>query len=436
VSSQVRDRVPGSRGRRLPGLGLRLRVALAIALACMLVVAALGITLYTAVEDLEDALVEELIQDEASYLLQRYRADPHLPRVSGGSFLKTYVVRTAADEAALPAYVRGLGTGNHEIHPNDREFHIAVRDAGDARLYVVYDAGLHEQRVNNLRLLILMSVVAIALASAALSYWLSGLLVNQVTELARRVGRLKPGETIGPLAQPGQDEEVALLARAFAAYQARIEEMLQREQEFTANASHELRTPLTAIRTSCELLAADPTLGEKARRRVAMIDAAVERMTEQLRTLLFLAREHERDSVESLSLAAFVAETAEPYRSEIGRKGLQLEMDVDEGATLTVDARALHLALSNLIRNAVQYTERGFVRISYAGRRLTVSDSGAGIAPEHLPRLFERFYRADAAGSGLGIGLAIVKRICDRYGWRIEVQSRPGEGSAFSIVFP
>lgn len=428
--------MPRYLNQRFPRIGLRLRVALALALTCVLVVSALGITLYTAVEELEDALVEELIQDEANYLMQRYRSDPQLPQYSGGSFLKTYVVRTPAEEAALPAYVQGLKTGDHEIYPNNREFHVAVREAGDARLYVVYDAGLHEQRVSDFKLLILMSVVAIALASAALSYWLSGLLVNQVTELARRVHRLKPGETANPLAQPGQDEEVALLARAFDTYQARIEDMLRREQEFTANASHELRTPLTAIRTSCELLAADPALDEKARNRVAMIGAAAERMTEQIQNLLFLAREQEPGSVEPVPLAAFVTETTEPYRAEIERKGLRLEVEIDAQEILPVNPQALRLALANLIRNAVQYTGRGFVRIRYAARRLTVSDSGVGIAPEHLPRLFDRFYRADAAGGGLGIGLAIVKRICDRYGWHIEVQSHPGRGSAFTIVFP
>lgn len=416
--------------------GLRLRVALTLALTCTLVVAALGITLYTASEELEDTLVEELVQGEINYLAQRYRENPQLPPQSGGSHIRTYVVRTPSEEAALPEYLRGLKGGEHEVLRGPKEFHVAVRNAENARLYVVYDVGLHDQRISDFKLLIVMSLIAITLVSLALGYWLSGVLVKQVTDLAHRVNTMSPGETGGSLVQGGQDEEVALLARAFDGYQTRIANMIRREQEFTANASHELRTPLTAIRTSCELLAADPALGEKARSRIAMISAAAERMTEQIRALLLLARERELGEVETVPLATCVAEAVEPIRAEIERKGLRLEIEVGDDESLAINAQALHVVLANLIRNAVQHTERGFVRVSYAARRFTVSDSGSGIAPEHLPRLFERFYRADNGRGGHGIGLAIVKRICDQYGWRIDVASERGRGSSFTVALP
>ncbi|MNC84798.1 Alkaline phosphatase synthesis sensor protein PhoR [compost metagenome] len=92
--------------------------------------------------------------------------------------------------------------------------------------------------------------------------------------------------------------------------------------------------------------------------------------------------------------------------------------------------------LINLVRNAVHFTGRGFVRIGFASKRLTVSDSGQGIAAEDLPRVFERFFRAADLGGGTGLGLAIVMRICEQYGWKIEVESTPAKGSTFSIVFP
>jgi signal transduction histidine kinase len=101
---------------------------------------------------------------------------------------------------------------------------------------------------------------------------------------------------------------------------------------------------------------------------------------------------------------------------------------------VTLDRKALQLVLANLIKNAVRYTDRGFVRVSYDEPRLTVSDSGSGISPQHLPQVFERFYRGDVDLDGLGLGLAIVRRICDDLGWKIEVKSQPGSGSAFSIV--
>jgi len=269
-----------------------------------------------------------------------------------------------------------------------------------------------------------------------LGYWLSGVLVRQVVELAHRVGTLKPGQQPGELARPGQDPEVAMLARAFEDYQARIERMIRREQEFTSNASHELRTPLTAIGTSCEILLADAALSEKSRARVEWISAAAGRMAEQLQTLLFLARGQALGETEPVTLAECVAEAVEPYRGEIARKNLSLEMDVARDAVLQLNYPALRLVVGNLLRNAVHYTENGHIRVGYAGRRLAVADSGRGIGAEHLGRIFERFFRAEDRAEGSGLGLAIVKRICDQYGWKIEVESAPGRGSTFSITFP
>jgi signal transduction histidine kinase len=231
------------------------------------------------------------------------------------------------------------------------------------------------------------------------------------------------------------DREVAALAHALDEYHSRVIEMMRREQEFTANASHELRTPLTAIRTSCELLEADPALNDKSRRRVGMIDSAALQMTERIETLLFLARQHRPEALERVALRRMVDDAAAPYREEMTRKGLAFDLRIPEGEVLQLDRKALQLVLANLIKNAVAYTERGYVRVSYEARRLTVSDSGPGIAAEHRAQVFERYYRADDKPEGLGLGLAIVRRICEDLGWKIEVESNPGRGSAFCVVF-
>jgi signal transduction histidine kinase len=334
----------------------------------------------------------------------------------------------------LPEFLRGVAPGRHEFYLGNDEFHVLVREDGGTRYYVAYEVGLHEQREQEFRLLVLLSVLTAVIASLALGYWLSGVLVRQVVDLADRVGKLRPGQRQVGLARPGQDVEVAMLARAFDGYQARIEAMIRREQEFTSNASHELRTPLTAIGTSCELLLADPALGEKSRARVEWINAAAGRMAEQLQTLLFLARGQALGETEPVALAECVAEAIEPYLGEIARKGLALEVSIPHDAVMALNFPALRLVVGNLLRNAVHYTERGFVRVTYAAGRLAVADSGRGIEAGHVARIFERFFRAEDRADGSGLGLAIVKRICDQYGWKIEVDSAPGRGSTFSIT--
>jgi signal transduction histidine kinase len=135
-----------------------------------------------------------------------------------------------------------------------------------------------------------------------------------------------------------------------------------------------------------------------------------------------------------VDLRRCVEEAAHAYQDEIAHKGLALEVAIEQGAIVELDRKALQLVLANLIRNAVRYTDRGRIRISYDAPRVTVADSGVGIAPEHQPQLFERYFRGEHTPDGLGLGLAIVRRICDDFGWKVEVQSRPGVGSTFTVI--
>jgi signal transduction histidine kinase len=414
--------------------GLRLRIAIAFAVICIAVVSALGITLYTASEGLEEALVEQIVSEEVDYLMQRHRADPSYAPAAGAN-LQYYIMRTDADRARLPESLRNLPLGNHEVGRDTDERHVAVRESAGTRFIVVYDSGPHELRERQFRRLLLLTLGTLVIAAFIIGYWLAGVLTRQLTDLAQRVAQLSPDSPHESLTHPDQDREVAALARALDDYRQRIERMVRREQEFTANASHELRTPLTGIKTSCELLMTEPGLSTKGRDRVAAIARATDRMTAQIQLLLYLAREQTPTRRETVSLLECVKDAAEPFRSELANKELAFEVNIAPEAVLHLDREALHLVLTNLLRNAVQNTASGFVRVSYAPRRLTVADSGSGIAPEQLRHVFERFYRGTDGADGFGLGLAIVKRICDQSRWTIEVKSAPAAGSAFSITF-
>ena len=415
-------------------LDLRLRIAAVLATVCIAVVGGLGITLYMASEEMEEGLVEQLVSEEMESLIERARLTT-LPLPAPGPNLQYYVLRTPADYEKISPKLRALGPGRHEVGTGADELHVAVREVAGVRYMVVYDAGAHEIREQRFRNLLLLAIGTAALVAIVLGYWLAGVLTRQLTDLAAHVNTLAPDEPHPPFEHAGLDREVAALARALDQYHTRIVAIMRREHEFTANASHELRTPLTAIRTSCELLAAEAGLSEKARLRVSMVDSAAQQMTERIEALLYLARQHPAEAAETVALRECVNEAAAPCRDEIARKGLLFEVPIRDDAVLRLDRKALQLVLANLIKNAVRYTEHGFVRVTYDAPRLTVADSGSGIAPEHLPQVFERYYRGAGKGEGLGLGLSIVSRICDDLGWKIEVDTRPGSGSAFSIVF-
>jgi signal transduction histidine kinase len=420
---------------RLPQLDLRLRIAVALAAICIAVVGALGFTLYTASEELEDELVKQLVDEELHTFIERTRTVSGYVAPSGANF-EFYVAADPEDLSKLPPLLRGLGPGYHEVGQDADERHVSVRDVQGTRYMAAYDAGPHELREVRFRQLLYMALGTIALLALPLGYWLAGVLTRQLTDLAERVATLHPEARNPRLRRPDQDREVSALAHALDDYQARIIEMIQREQEFTANASHELRTPLTTIRTSCELMLAEASLPDKARGRLEQIDAAARQMTDRIEVLLLLARRFEQAELEAVPLRGCVEDAARPYLDEIAHKGLAFEVAIPQSERVHVDRKALQVVLANLIKNAVRYTDRGYVRVSYDAQRVIVSDSGAGIAPEHQPQLFDRYFRADHRPEGLGLGLAIVRRICEHFGWRIEVKSAPGTGSIFSVQLP
>lgn len=417
--------------------GLRLRVALTLAIFCIFIVGTLGFTLYLASNNFEEDHIVEVIQMEMDHLVQRYgqHAD-FIPQI--GPNLKNYVVRNPAEEANLPLYLQGLADNQyHDVQFEGVDKRVFVRNIDEVRFIVAYQIELHQQRLNDLRWLITTTLLIVVMVVFVVGYILAGLLVNQVTQLAARVRLLVPGDgQVTTLIQPDMDEEVAQLARALDDYQTRIKKMLQREQEFTANISHELRTPITTILTSCELLAAMPDLSESILTRIQMIETAATRMGAQIQALLFLAREQALGVAEPVAIVETVGEVMDALLDDIHRKNLHFEMNVPKDTVLMLNRQALHMVLMNLLRNAVQYTDTGFVRVEYAQQKLTVADSGVGIDPDYLPHLYERFVRGSEQGEDMGIGLTIVKRICYYYNWQLEVSSIPGQGTSFYVSFP
>ncbi len=218
-------------------------------------------------------------------------------------------------------------------------------------------------------------------------------------------------------------------------------------RDFIANVSHELRTPLTVVGGFVETLADNPKLSETdARRYFNLMQENTRRMQRLLDDLLTLSRlesdhnlEDERVNVPEL------LRTLESEAESLSHGRHQITFALESAAYLTGSLQEIHSALGNLVSNAVRYTpEGGTIDLGWTERNgeavFAVRDSGMGIAPEHIPRLTERFYRVDHSRSretgGTGLGLAIVKHVLTRHGARLEVQSIPGKGSTFSAIFP
>lgn len=219
-------------------------------------------------------------------------------------------------------------------------------------------------------------------------------------------------------------------------------------REFVANASHELKTPLTVVSGFAETLV-DPDLSTDDRQRfAAMIRANAHRMQRIVDDLLDLSR-YESGSWKPEPRRLDIRQTAADVIGSLDRaaqtKHLTVTRDIpDDAAFVRADPVALRQILANLLENAVRYTAEGSVTLFAArepgGVRVGVRDTGIGIAPEHLGRIFERFYRVDAARSreegGTGLGLAIVKHLAEAHGGIVAAESVAGKGSTISVLFP
>jgi two-component system, OmpR family, phosphate regulon sensor histidine kinase PhoR len=220
-------------------------------------------------------------------------------------------------------------------------------------------------------------------------------------------------------------------------------------RDFVANVSHELRTPLTIIGGFAETLQ-DPEIAPEQRAEFAKtIFSNTQRMQRIVDELLDLSRietGHWRPRPESIRIAELAAEVFGRNAATAKSKSVTLDMSIDPDAqTILADRTALEQILINLVENALRHTgEGGRITIHTVreadGVSLAVSDTGSGIPPEHLPRIFERFYRADSGRSreagGTGLGLAIVRHLVEAHGGMVRAESIVGEGTTIRIFFP
>ena len=319
-------------------------------------------------------------------------------------------------------------------------------------------------------LLVGVSVATVLPPAALVSYFVARRATGRLEALARATGELRAGHYGVRVPVSGEDE-VAQLQGNFNAMAADLERtlgeleaernrvagLLQERRELVAAVSHELRTPVATLRGYLEsvLETSEASLSPELRLDLAVMDRETERLSTLIEDLFALSR------VEAGKLALRPAptdvgalvrqsvETAAPLAWRTGR--VQVVAEVPPGLPqVTVDPDRLAQVLTNLLRNAVRHTPPGGIvavvaRADEASVVLEVRDTGEGISPEDLPRVFERFYRgagrgdgrgARRAGDGAGLGLALVRELAEAMGGSAAVQSEPGVGSTFTVRLP
>ncbi len=392
---------------------------------------------------LENQLIEKTLEREVASLANQVERDPDAPK-----YFLIFDARTWSERNAFkidPAY-RDLTPGIHDVRQQDQDglwhdYKVAVKrgvspDGTAFTSLVRYDITGATETARKLQRSIFAAVIGFTLFSLLVGFWAASRVMSPVTELAQRLRRSGRSAEPEALASHFAEDEVGELAKALDDYAERLTEVVRRDREFNADVSHELRTPLAVIRGAAELMLARPDLDQKARARLQRIQRAEQQCTDLIGALLLLSRNERGHGAADVGRIA--EQLLDAHRGQLGGKPLELRLDGAPGQ-LVVDApeAAVTVALSNLIGNAVKYTQQGEVVVRLGESAVDVIDSGPGLSAEDAARLFERGYRGSHAEhtQGGGIGLSIVRRLCALYGWRVRVVPGAEKGVIATLTF-
>lgn len=393
--------------RHSPPRSLAQRIMLSFALLVTFVAGFYAFALYQSIEFTEQQLISGILRDEVA------RAVDTLER---------------GETPRLPEDTRLYGAPPLEAPPPTMR--------GEPLVLTRDQLGFEDtERV--FRRITLFSVLAVFFLGLLAGWILSRNIMKPVKALSDEVRKASTGRTYEPLSIELTNDEVGELARICDGAMKRLHEALQREKAFTGDVSHELRTPLTVIETSAELISMTPLSPAQAK-QIERITRSAGDMRELMSLFLSFARlSNETTSPEPDSAAGIlktVADTWEPFAAE---KGLSLVLRREAECPGAYSPVMLGTVANNLVKNAVAYTESGVVTITETSEGFIVSDSGPGLAGDEAARIFEHGVRGSAAvadGSGAGLGLSIVSRICHRSGWTVTAGKAPEGGAAFTVT--
>ena len=386
---------------------------------------------------LSHLLVQEAMERETEHYWRLVDKNPSV-QLSNSLNLRGYLF--PRDEALFPWQMpESIADGYHEVRA-DVFNSLYVSSRGGQRMFLFFNRSGVQSLISLYGLVPLAVVLSLLYLVLWFSYLRARRAVSPTIELARIMKTL-PEETgeadLGELLPASLDTEVAMLVDAIEHYRSRITRFVDRERAFTRDASHELRTPITVIAMSAELLAARGELAAEDAKLVGRIQRACHDMQELIDAFLVLSREQDDGlRTESVDVCDLVAGELDSVAELAEQKGIAIELQRDTSLSLNANKRVISILVSNLIRNAVNYTDSGKVVVRVGTSQVQVIDSGDGISEERLASIYKPHVRgSEQSRSGYGVGLAIVKRLCEQNGWRVSLVSEEGAGTTATLTF-
>lgn len=419
----------------------RFWVMFSLLVATISVVTALGV--YASADSVRQAVARQELNREANYLAAQLARDPGTA-LPDTWLVRGYLQQQGEADSVLPTNLRGLTVGYHDVaQPDGTVGTVRVSDTPQGRLYLLFNNDRPNRVVMLYALIPVVLVVLIIYFATFLTYRASRKALSPMVALAKVVRHWNPDhpdpESVAPERLPAvTDSDMEVLVAALHNFAKRLDAFVERERNFTRDASHELRTPLTVMKVAADVLADEEGLSPFAQRSLGRIRHSVREMEALIETFLVLARESDSSlRAEDFLANDMVAAEVARYRELLGNKPVELRLRERARFALHAPPRVFAVMVGNLIRNACLYTEKGSVTVEIEADSVRVIDTGSGMSEEDVERAFQPFYRGSrTGGKGHGIGLAIVRRIADRYGWQVTLESELGKGTTAAAQFP
>jgi signal transduction histidine kinase len=448
--SSLPTRTPGkaderSSVRSSQAINKKILRAFAIQLVLVSLVTVLGIFVTNWI--VQDLLTEEALKEEANYFWNLYAHDPAVPlpntqNLTGYLRPAEGAVSRSEEAPAVPEPLRDLTPGYGRVGDLAGAPLVFVSDRGGARLYLVFALSQVSDLAFYYGLLPLALIMLVIYVLALATYRTSISAISPLVRLAEHLQSYDYTQRGSLDLEPfreANNSEVNSMVDAISHFADRVERDLEREKVFARDAGHELRTPLAVFKGSLDLLERNQDRPKHDLDALQRMRRTADNMQTLLQTLLILAREELPVVSEvAASLNQAVCKEADLLSDLAARR--RVALTISEGTQVQVDAptEMLEILISNLVRNAVNYSPGGRVELVVEPDALIVRDSGVGMSEEEQQQLYQAFYRGAGGrnqANGHGLGLAIVKRIADRYGWDLTVESALGEGTEFRVAF-
>ncbi|WP_299879763.1 HAMP domain-containing sensor histidine kinase [uncultured Cocleimonas sp.] len=406
-------------------------------LQTLFIVFAVLISIITITWILEKSLVKQAMELEADAFISHYQQDKNFPLPRTRNLIG--YLTTPDSTADTPAEISNLEAGLYPkvmISGREKPVPVYIRDFDNNRLYLIFE-GANIDRLVGVFGLIPMSILLILIyTSSWIAYKLTWRAASPVLKIARNLRKSGPDSFALKVSTKNLSGETKELAEALDEYAKRIDVFVERERQFTADVSHELRTPMTIIDGAAQFLETESNISDKGADRVKMIRRACSDVNDLTSAFFLMAREQKPElGNPDTNVTEIIENEVIKLSSLIDTKNVDLSINIQDELIVNTHRKALEIIIGNILGNAIKYTEKGAIEITVSGNQIMVSDTGIGIPNELLPKLFERHVRGRGLHqAGEGIGLAIVKRLCDQFDWHISIKNKEIQGILVTLT--